>query len=264
MQRDQRPLSGFSLIELLVVVSILGILAAMLMPMLGKMREQAKRTVCSSGLRQVGMACFSYAGEWEGAFPKQNPNPNFWSRPLWGQGLYGVITYLDGNGKTLFCAGSLSARNSIYTFSKEQILAGDWANVWHFGYNYYAGCVNTLGNWSDQPFNYDAESLGSLGAAMKPNNKNLFSTSKLVSASGHSSMSSALLAGDAIYIFGVGSNWQTTGINHPSGGPLVAGGGGNYVHGDGHVEWYSFPTDIINGGGAWCSYVPWKQEHVNE
>jgi prepilin-type N-terminal cleavage/methylation domain-containing protein len=58
---DSPHLTGFTLIELLVVVGIIAILAAILIPALGRAREMAKRSVCMSNLRQIGLAMHMYA-----------------------------------------------------------------------------------------------------------------------------------------------------------------------------------------------------------
>ena len=52
---------AFALIELLVVISVIGILASMLLPALAGAREQARRAVCTGNLRQIGTAIQIYA-----------------------------------------------------------------------------------------------------------------------------------------------------------------------------------------------------------
>jgi prepilin-type N-terminal cleavage/methylation domain-containing protein/prepilin-type processing-associated H-X9-DG protein len=64
-----KPVSGFTLIELLTVIAIIGILAAILIPVVGSVREAAKRAACVSNLRQVGFACHIYAAENEDRLP---------------------------------------------------------------------------------------------------------------------------------------------------------------------------------------------------
>lgn len=55
---------GFTLIELLVVVAIIALLMAILMPSLGRAREQAKTSACASNLRQIGVGMRVYATEY--------------------------------------------------------------------------------------------------------------------------------------------------------------------------------------------------------
>lgn len=57
---------GFTLVELLVVISIIALLLSILMPSLGKAREIAKLTVCSSNMHQLGIAVCVYDAEWNG------------------------------------------------------------------------------------------------------------------------------------------------------------------------------------------------------
>ncbi|MFH1498503.1 MAG: DUF1559 domain-containing protein [Verrucomicrobiota bacterium] len=52
--------AGFTLIELLTVIAIIGILAAIIIPVVGKVRESAKSAACRSNLRQIGLATNMY------------------------------------------------------------------------------------------------------------------------------------------------------------------------------------------------------------
>ena len=66
---DRAPAPRFTLIELLTVIAILLILCALLLPVLGRARYQARNTACLSNMRQCGQAMLLYAADYDGVFP---------------------------------------------------------------------------------------------------------------------------------------------------------------------------------------------------
>ena len=59
----------FTLIELLVVIGIIAVLAAMLMPALGKAREKANQASCINQIKQFSLACSIYRSDFRDRFP---------------------------------------------------------------------------------------------------------------------------------------------------------------------------------------------------
>ena len=82
---------GFTLIELLVVVSIIALLVSILLPSLGRAREQAKAVLCANNVRQLGMAWIYYANDNTDWFPIGM----YWEEGMaWWKSGHGVEEYL--------------------------------------------------------------------------------------------------------------------------------------------------------------------------
>jgi len=70
-RQKNRYAQGFTLIEMLLVVSLIALLIALLLPSLSKAREATRRAMCMSNMRQMGNAVFVYSRDFDNWTPNQ-------------------------------------------------------------------------------------------------------------------------------------------------------------------------------------------------
>jgi prepilin-type N-terminal cleavage/methylation domain-containing protein len=120
--------AAFSLIELLVVISIIAILAALLLPAINLVRTQAKAMTCASSLRQVGMCINAYVQDWQGLMPLALSKTGLhWYELL---ASYAEVSDKDG---VKYTDGSFKNRNILIGCSEYH---RDPAKLWRIGYGY--------------------------------------------------------------------------------------------------------------------------------
>ncbi|MCD4831423.1 MAG: prepilin-type N-terminal cleavage/methylation domain-containing protein [Anaerohalosphaeraceae bacterium] len=129
MKMNEINKKAFTLVELLVVISIIAMLLAILMPSLQKTRAQAKKVVCLSGMRQLGFGCQFYASDNNNKLPKDSTSDTAWGTYKIFMGSWAALgtLYADGYIKDLnvyWCPSAKGDFSQKYNMDRKWIKNG--------------------------------------------------------------------------------------------------------------------------------------------
>jgi prepilin-type N-terminal cleavage/methylation domain-containing protein len=137
---QQSNLHGFTLVELLVVIGIIALLISILLPALGKARQQAQTVTCLANLRSLGQAAAVYQAQYKSVPPlAQWSNGAFSGNRFRGFNLWSLLSVKAGQNTAVCPTAAASptptwtaANNpnrALYTYKYNWLISGSETNV---------------------------------------------------------------------------------------------------------------------------------------
>jgi prepilin-type N-terminal cleavage/methylation domain-containing protein/prepilin-type processing-associated H-X9-DG protein len=230
--------AGFTLIELLVVIAIIAILAAMLLPALSKAKEKALRIKCTSNLKQVGVACFIYAGDnADKLFAYPAGGVAYWA---WDVPEDPLMRSMIANGclrGTVYCPANPDQNNDTLWNWTVSGSTGYRVLGYAFTFPNTPGVLSTNWNYKTIP---QAIKYGAITyPPPSPTERPLIADVTISEPGQNSPVAAYQTTYNWTKINGGWPNHRTSHLNKAS--PI----GGNITMLDGHVEWRKFKTPML-------------------
>ncbi|MBN2713386.1 MAG: type II secretion system protein [Planctomycetes bacterium] len=137
---------AFTLVELLVVVSIITVLAALLLPALQSTLDISRKITCASSLRQIEMGTLEYTEDNRGTFPCYKDNSTSWPYVFGDWGIDKTNFYRDylPHPKLYYCPVALmesaAARTRLEAMPEIATSLGDWTQSISYCYFFGEDC----------------------------------------------------------------------------------------------------------------------------
>jgi prepilin-type N-terminal cleavage/methylation domain-containing protein/prepilin-type processing-associated H-X9-DG protein len=248
-----RRVTGFTLVELLVVIGIIAVLVAVLLPALNRSREMARRLACSSNVRQLCQAMIMYAAENKGVLPDTgNGDGSFsgYATPV-NTTMRFDLYYMHPGAREMYSRKFKMGRNVFYCPSnpdrnEDQLWDGSSFNGYSIiGYLMIGGRyplyqtpakVAATSAGGNTMKGYEEVPAGSLVVAHRVTDKPFYRV--LVADSTRSYQNLVGSIGGGTVLGSVQSN-HVTNASDPTGYLPRGKGGSNAGYLDGHVEWHA-------------------------
>ncbi len=136
-------LRAFTLVEVLVVIAIIGVLVALMIPLLGKAMEKSRRIQCLSQLHQVGVASQSFAQDHNDRLPVQ-----LWTNGCWFTNHQHLVVATGAVVRSscafLAMSNELANPQLLKCPSEKRLSASNWAGLVDANVSYLAGLQGAI------------------------------------------------------------------------------------------------------------------------